>query len=126
MAGTALDCTLEVVGLPVSDLERSVEFHHGFGLDHFPRDEHMHVAGLTPRGSRCSMLIGDLPVQTRMTSGSMRAPQLCVPGTDAARAGLVARGVTCDPVVEVAPGDGDTFLGFWPLLPHETRGRAGG
>ena len=141
-----MDWTLEVVVLPVSDLERSVSFYAdqvGFELDHFTRNEHMNVAQLTPRGSGCSIVIGDLPSQNQMEPGSMRALQLCVADAEAAREQLVARGVACDPVTQFAPGDGGTFFGFadpdgntWavqelrvrgerPLIPHEARGRFG-
>ena len=146
MTASPLDWTLEVVVLPVGDLERSVDFYSrqvGFTLDHVTRNEHMNVAQLTPRGSGCSIVIGDLPSQTQMEPGSMRALQLCVADAEAARTELVDRGVECDPVVELAPGDGGTFFGFadpdgntWavqqlrvrgerPLIPHEARGRFG-
>ena len=59
-----MDWTLEVVVLPVSDIDRSVAFYRdqvGFELDHDTRTEHMHVVQLTPRGSGCSIVFGDLP-----------------------------------------------------------------
>jgi catechol 2,3-dioxygenase-like lactoylglutathione lyase family enzyme len=62
-----LDWTLEVVVLPVSDIGRAVEFYRdkvGFNLDHDTQKEHMHVVQLTPPGSGCSIVIGDLPSQT--------------------------------------------------------------
>ncbi len=148
MRGTAaMDWTLEVVVLPVSDLERSVAFYAeqvGFQLDHFTRNEHMNVAQLTPRGSGCSIVIGDLPSQNQMEPGSMRGLQLCVADAEAARAELLERGVECDPITTFTPDDGGTFFGFadpdgntWavqelrvrgekPLIPHEARGRFGG
>ena len=49
-----MDWTLEVVILPVSDIDRSIEFYRdkvGFDLDHDTKNEHMHVVQLTPRGS---------------------------------------------------------------------------
>ena len=49
--------TLEVVVLPVSDIDRAVAFYRdqvGFHLDHDTHNEHMHVVQLTPRGSGCS------------------------------------------------------------------------
>jgi catechol 2,3-dioxygenase-like lactoylglutathione lyase family enzyme len=52
-----MDWTLEVVILPVSDIDRSLAFYRdkvGFDLDHDTRNEHMHVVQLTPRGSGCS------------------------------------------------------------------------
>ena len=58
-----MDWTLEVVVLPVGDLDRSIAFYRdqvGFHLDHDTRTEHMHVAQLTPPGSGCSIVVGDL------------------------------------------------------------------
>ena len=146
MSDPEMDWTLEVVVLPVSDLDRAVRFYSeqvGFELDHFTRNEHMNVAQLTPRGSGCSIVVGDLPAQTQMAPGSRRGLQLCVADAAVARRALVDRGVECDPVVQFAPDDGGTFFGFadpdgntWavqqlqvraqtPLIPHEARGRFG-
>ena len=83
-----MDWTLEVVILPVSDINRSVAFYRdqvGFTLDHDTTNEHMHVVQLTPRGSGCSIVIGDLPSQSEMTPGSMRGLQLVVADAAAAR-----------------------------------------
>lgn len=60
------DRTLEVVVLPVSDIDRSVAFYRdqvGFVLDHDTANEHMHVVQLTPPGSGCSIVFGSLPPQ---------------------------------------------------------------
>ncbi len=68
-----MDWTLEVVVLPVSDIDRSIAFYRdqvGFGLDHDTTNEHMHVAQLTPDGSGCSIVIGDLAAQRQMEPGS--------------------------------------------------------
>jgi len=49
-----MDWSLEVVVLPVSDIDRSVVFYRdkvGFHLDRDTRNEHMHVVQLTPPGS---------------------------------------------------------------------------
>lgn len=73
-----MDWTLEVVVLPVSDIDRSIAFYRdqvGFTLDHDTRTEQMHVAQLTPNGSGCSIIIGNLPSQTDMAPGSMRGLQ---------------------------------------------------
>jgi catechol 2,3-dioxygenase-like lactoylglutathione lyase family enzyme len=70
-----VDWTLEVVVLPVSDIDRSIAFYRdqvGFTLDHDTRTERMHIAQLTPNGSGCSIVIGNLPSQTEMAPGSMR------------------------------------------------------
>jgi predicted enzyme related to lactoylglutathione lyase len=76
-----MDWTLEVVILPVSDIERSVAFYRdqvGFDLDHDTKTEQMHVVQLTPRGSGCSIVFGDLPTQREMAPGSIKGLQLCV------------------------------------------------
>ena len=60
-----MDWTLEVVVLPVSDINRSIEFYRdqvGFNLDHHTQNEHMNVAQLTPPGSGCSIVFGNLPI----------------------------------------------------------------
>ncbi|WP_226352642.1 VOC family protein [Pseudonocardia sp. ICBG601] len=90
-----MDWTLEVVVLPVSDLDAAVAFYRdrvGFDLDHDTRTEHMHIAQLTPRGSGCSIVVGSLPAQNEMAPGSMRGLQLCVADARAARDELVGRG----------------------------------
>jgi catechol 2,3-dioxygenase-like lactoylglutathione lyase family enzyme len=142
-----VDWTLEVVVLPVSDIDRSIAFYRdqvGFALDHDTRNEHMHVAQLTPVGSGCSIVIGDLPSQNEMAPGSMRGLQLCVADAKAAREELLGRGVDAGDLQVFDERDGGTFFGFsdpdgntWavqelkvradkPLIPVESRGRFGG
>lgn len=141
-----MDWTLEVVVLPVADIDRAVAFYRdqvGFELDHDTRNEHMHVVQLTPRGSGCSIVIGDLPAQNEMAPGSVRGLQLCVADAAAAREELVARGVAASELTSFGDQDGSTFFGFsdpdgntWavqqlrvraerPLIPVEARGRFG-
>jgi predicted enzyme related to lactoylglutathione lyase len=141
-----MDWTLEVVVLPVSDIDRAVAFYHdqvGFELDHDTRNEHMHVVQLTPRGSGCSIVIGDLPAQNEMAPGSVRGLQLVVGDARAAREELTGRGVECSEITVFDERDGGTFFGFadpdgntWavqeirtraetPLIPLEHRGRFG-
>ncbi len=58
-----MDWTFEVVVLPVSDIDRAVSFYRdqvGFHVDH-DTPAHMHVVQLTPPGSGCSIVFGDLP-----------------------------------------------------------------
>jgi catechol 2,3-dioxygenase-like lactoylglutathione lyase family enzyme len=144
--GKQMDWTLEVVILPVSDIDRSVAFYRdqvGFELDHDTSNEHMHVVQLTPRGSGCSIVIGDLPSQNQMEPGSMKGLQLVVPDAAAARQELVDRGVEASEITKFDERDGGTFFGFadpdgntWavqelkvraekPLIPVEARGRFG-
>jgi predicted enzyme related to lactoylglutathione lyase len=141
-----VDWTLEVVILPVSDIDRAVAFYRdqvGFVLDHDTRNEHMHVVQLTPVGSGCSIVIGDLPAQNEMAPGSIRGLQLCVADAEAARAELLSRGVEASEITVFDERDGGTFFGFsdpdgntWavqqlkvradqPLIPVESRGRFG-
>ena len=111
----SMDWTLEVVVVPVSDLDRAIEFYRdrvGFGLDHNTSNEHMHIAQLTPRGSGCSIVIGDLPSQQQMEPGSMRGLQLVVADAAAARTELMDRGVACDEIQVFDERDGGTFFGF--------------
>ena len=141
-----MDWTLEVVVLPVSDIDRSVAFYRdklGFHLDHDTANEHMHVVQLTPTGSGCSIVIGDLPSQSEMAPGSMRGLQLVVADAAAARQELLDRGVEVSEITVFDERDGGTFFGFadpdgntWavqqikaraekPLIPVEARGRFG-
>ncbi len=110
-----MNWTLEVVVLPVSDIDRSVAFYRdkvGFHLDHDTQNEHMHVAQLTPPGSGCSIVFGDLPAQRAMEPGSMKGLQLVVEDAQAARQELLDRGVEVSDVTVFDERDGGTFFGF--------------
>jgi hypothetical protein len=103
----------------------------------------MHVVQLTPTGSGCSIVIGDLPSQREMAPGSVRGLQLVVADAEAARAELVGRGVDASEIQVFDERDGGTFFGFsdpdgntWavqqlkvrgetPLIPLDHRGRFG-
>ncbi len=141
-----MDWTLEVVVLPVSDIDRAIEFYRdkvGVHLDHDTQHEHMHVVQLTPEGSGCSIVFGDLPPQRAMEPGSLKGLQLCVADAEAARRELLDRGVEASELTVFDERDGGTFFGFadpdgntWavqelrargerPLIPPEARGRFG-
>ncbi len=110
-----MDWSLEVVVLPVSDIRRSVEFYRdqiGFDLDHHTQNERMNVAQLTPPGSGCSIVLGDLPSQQQMEPGSMKALQLVVFDAAAARRELLDRGVEASELSVITEADGGTFFGF--------------
>ncbi len=66
----------------------------------------MHVAQLTPQGSRCSIVLGDLPAQREMAPGSMRGLQLVVADAATARQELVDRGVHADEITVFDERDG--------------------
>ncbi|MGH8950076.1 MAG: VOC family protein [Acidimicrobiia bacterium] len=141
-----MDWTLEVVILPVSDIDRSVAFYRdqvGFHLDHDTTNEHMHVVQLTPTGSGCSIVFGDLPPQQEMAPGSLKGLQLVVSDGAGARQELLDRGVEVSEIMVFDENDGGTFFGFsdpdgntWsvqeikargeePLIPIDARGRFG-
>ena len=110
-ATSPMDWTLEVVVLPVSDLDRAIAFYRdqvGFELDHHTTNEFMDVAQLTPRGSGCSIVVGNLPSQKEMAPGSMRGLQLCVADAQAAQDELTARGVECSEIQVFDERDGGT------------------
>lgn len=115
-----MDWTLEVVVLPVADLDRAIAFNRdqvGFHLDHDTTNEHMHVAQLTPPGSGCSIVVGDLPPQREMAPGSIRGLHLIVADAQAARTELTGRGVECSEIISFddpdgTTRDGATFFGF--------------
>jgi len=110
-----MEWSLEVVVIPVSDIGRSVAFYRdqvGFHLDHDTHNEHMHVVQLTPPGSGCSIVFGDLPTQNEMAPGSLKALQLVVSDAAAARQQLAERGVEVSDLMVMAPTDGGTFFGF--------------
>lgn len=110
-----MNWTLEVVIVPVSDIDRAVRFYRdqvGFDLDHHTVNEHMDVAQLTPHGSGCSIVVGSLPAQNEMAPGSLKGVQLVVADAERARAELVSRGVECSELMVFDPSDGGTFFGF--------------
>ena len=90
----AVDLKLEVVVIPVSDVDRAKEFYGGLGwrLDaDFAFDNGFRVVQFTPPGSGCSVQFG-----TNITSaapGSAQGLYLIVSDIEAARDELVARGV---------------------------------
>ena len=89
-----VDLKLEVVILPVSDVERAKRFYGSLGwrLDaDFPVEDGYRVVQLTPPGSGCSIIFGE--GLTSAEPGSFEGLQLSCYDIDAARAKLVAAGV---------------------------------
>jgi catechol 2,3-dioxygenase-like lactoylglutathione lyase family enzyme len=90
-----MDFRLELVQVPVSDVDRAKTFYTeevGFHADHDTRLSHaVRVVQLTPPGSACSIVIGT--GLSDMTPGSVEGLQLTVTDMDAARGELVDRGV---------------------------------
>ncbi|MEU7933064.1 VOC family protein [Micromonospora echinofusca] len=91
-----MNWTLEVVIVPVSDVDRAKSFYAdrlGFAVDHDTViDDDARIVQLTPPGSGCSVVIGK-GVVPQMPPGSLKGLQLVVPDLRRARAELVERGV---------------------------------
>jgi predicted enzyme related to lactoylglutathione lyase len=110
-----VDWTLEVVLVPVRDVDRAVEFYRdqvGFRLDHHTTTEQMDIAQLTPPGSGCSIVVGNLPAHREMAPGSLRGLQLVVADARAAREELLSRGVEAGGITVLDARDGGTVFGF--------------
>lgn len=117
-----MDYKLEVVVVPVSDVDRAKAFYAdkvGFvvDVDHQP-NEKFRVVQMTPPGSACSVTIGT--GLGEMEPGSMKGLQLVVADIEAARADLLSRGVEVSTVqhhdgegfAEGAGGDYNSFIFF--------------
>jgi catechol 2,3-dioxygenase-like lactoylglutathione lyase family enzyme len=123
-----MDMKIELVALPVTDVDRAKDFYVdqvGFTADHDHRvRDDLRFVQLTPPGSACSVVLG--VGITEMAPGSQKGIQMVVADADAARSELVARGVDCSDVDEqpwgrfvyFADPDGNT----WSLqqLPAKT------
>ncbi len=102
-----MDCKLEVVVLPVADVDRAKVFYQGLGwrLDaDFATDADFRVVQMTPPGSACAVIFGTGITTT--APGSAEGLQLVVGDIDAARAELAGRGT---PVSEVFHDAGGVF-----------------
>jgi catechol 2,3-dioxygenase-like lactoylglutathione lyase family enzyme len=101
-----MNWTLEVVVLPVSDVDWAKAFYTdkvGFNLDHDSRiSDELRVVQLTPRGSGCSIVVGN-GIARDMTPGSIKGLQLVVPDLPAARAELLERGVEVSEIQVAGP-----------------------
>ncbi|MFF8829176.1 VOC family protein [Streptomyces sp. NPDC015131] len=106
-----MNWTLEVVLVPVADVDRAKDFYAtrcGFTVD---LDTEvvpgMRIVQITPPGSRCSITLqSGMPLaegETAMAPGSLQGLQLCVTDIEAAREQLVSRGVEVSPVQHAGP-----------------------
>ena len=89
-----MDWKLELVAIPVSDVDRAKDFYTtiGFNPDHDHRvSDDLRFVQLTPPGSACSITIGDGIVQT--PPGSVQGMQCVVQDVEAARRELLEHGV---------------------------------
>jgi catechol 2,3-dioxygenase-like lactoylglutathione lyase family enzyme len=100
-----MDLKLEVVPIPVADVDAAKAFYTeqvGFNLDHDARPvEGMRVVQMTPPGSACSVVIGEgLPLGD---PGSVKGVQLVVEDIEAVREALAGRGVNIGEVQQLGP-----------------------
>jgi predicted enzyme related to lactoylglutathione lyase len=106
-----MDFKLELVAIPVTDVDRAKAFYVervGFNADHDHRVDHKtRFVQLTPPGSACSIAIGE--GVTDAEPGSVRGMQLVVDDIEAARAELTSRSV---PVGDVQDFPWGRFLFF--------------
>ncbi len=107
-----MDWKLELIVVPVSDVDRAKDFYAdkaGFHLDHDHKvNEQIRFVQLTPPGSACSIAIGT-GLGDGMPPGSIKGLQLVVPDVAAAREQLARRGVE---VSEVQSFDWGKFIFF--------------
>lgn len=102
----AMEWKLELVPIPVSDVDAAKQFYAeklGFRLDHdVTTGPQFRVVQLTPPGSACSICFGRGIVKT--PPGSVQGLHLVVPDIHAARAQLVERGVQASEIQELGAG----------------------
>ena len=89
-----MDFKLELVAIPVSDVDRAKDFYvrAGFNADHDHRvSDELRFVQLTPKGSACSICIGD--GITTAEPGSVKGMQMVVDDAEAARKQLADAGI---------------------------------
>lgn len=111
-----MDMKLEIVVIPVSDLDRAKRFYSNLGwrldADFASDDGYFRVLQFTPPGSGCSVIFGKSV--TAAAPGSARGLYLIVSDVEAARKDLIGRGVAVSEVFHDAAGiyagDDEPFL----------------
>jgi catechol 2,3-dioxygenase-like lactoylglutathione lyase family enzyme len=130
-----MDWKLEVIVVPVTDIDRAKSFYVsklGFRLDADTQPTPaMRVVHMTPPGSACSVVVGPVLVSGDADRGPGASFQLVVPDIEAARGQLAERGIDVSPVQTLDPRDGGKFVFFsdpdgnnWAV--QEVRDRVGG
>ena len=95
-----MEMKIELVAIPVTDVDRAKAFYVdqvGFNADHdIPVREGLRFVQLTPPGSACSIVMGT--GITQMPPGSQKGIQMVVANAEAARQELIGRGVAASDV----------------------------
>ncbi len=111
-----MDWKLEVVVVPVTDIDRAKDFYVGKLGFHLDADTQptpaLRVVHMTPPGSACSVVVGPTVVAAGTDLGSGASLQLVVTDIEAARAQLAGQGVEVSPVQTLDPRDGGKFVFF--------------
>jgi catechol 2,3-dioxygenase-like lactoylglutathione lyase family enzyme len=114
-----MDWKIELVAIPVTDVDRAKQFYVdqvGFNADHdYQVNSDLRFVQLTPPGSACSIVLGT--GITEMEPGSQRGVQVVVADVALARAALLAHGVQASDIdvqpwgsfVTFADSDGNTW-----------------
>ena len=106
-----MDWKIEVIPVPVTDVDRAKAFYTdqvGFVLDHdHTVNDELRFVQLTPPGSACSVVLGE--GTTEMAPGSQQGLQMVVADAAAARAELLERGVSVSDV-DVQPWGSFVFF----------------
>ncbi len=110
-----MDMKLELVPVPVTDIDRAKTFYVeklGFNVDHDTRiSDTVRIVQLTPAGSACSIVIGTgMGEISEMQTGSVKGLHLVVGDVREARDMLTSRGVEVGEVIEYPQGI--KFVGF--------------
>jgi predicted enzyme related to lactoylglutathione lyase len=123
-----MDWKLELVAIPVSDVDRAKAFYSekaGFTVDHDHRvSDEVRFVQLTPPGSACSIALGK--GITDMPPGSVKGVQVVVSDVEAAHAELAGRGVDVGDIQEFPWGRfvffNDPDGNVWSVQEIATRG----
>ena len=103
---TISDWRIELIILPVTDVDRAKEFYVdrlGWNADHDQRvSPELRFVQVTPPGSACSIAFGQ--GLTDMAPGTMKGLQIVIPDADAALAHLHGQGVAAEGVNDLAWG----------------------
>ena len=109
-----MDWKLEVIVVPVTDIDRAKQFYLdkiGFKLDaDIQPAENFRVVHMTPPGSACSVVVGPAVVSPGTDLSASARMQLVVTDIAAARAELAGRGVPVSDVQVMDERDGGKFF----------------
>ncbi|HWV25053.1 MAG TPA: glyoxalase superfamily protein [Thermomicrobiales bacterium] len=101
-----MDWKIELIVIPVSDVNRAKTFYVeklGFNADHDHQvTDDLRFVQLTPPGSACSIAVGT--GITNAAPGSVEGMQVVIDDADAAHQMLTERGVECSDVTDLAWG----------------------